>query len=264
MANTNGEPNFYGVTITMATVDVGLDSELLIPDLTFASNIRGMVAVALKKAGSLPIRRLNIIDHGGPEAFRFGSDRVTGRNISTFEPFFAKLNGRFSYRGFIHLQHCKVGQQHGLLRRLARITGVSVYAGTGLNWPQFGFNAGDIVRANPDGSVTTVGYPGSDPYAAPIAPPAPLPPPVANKSNELAPWTVSKQGTMLSEVSMARYGTFHYWPLIWELNRTAIGSNPNKVPVGISLKILKEEAYTPKQKEDAKAQSPSWRNYPAG
>ena len=65
----------------------------------------------------------------------------------------------------------------------------------------------------------------------------------------------------VSKVSLARYGTYHLWPLIWDENRTAIGSNPNKVPVGLRLKIRKKERYSAAQIDDAKQRSPHWAQY---
>jgi hypothetical protein len=95
------------------------------------------------------------------------------------------------------------------------------------------------------------------------APPSPQPPgqPPANSHDYLPDWPVTSPGTMLSKVSLERYKTFHLWPLIWDENRALIGSNPNKVPVGITLKIKKQEKYTKAQIEDAKQRSPKWASY---
>lgn len=77
----------------------------------------------------------------------------------------------------------------------------------------------------------------------------------------LADYNVTGAGVMLSQISMDRYGTYHLWPLIWDENRAQIGSNPNRVPVGITLKIRKKEKYTAAQIEDAKQRSPKWASY---
>ena len=95
------------------------------------------------------------------------------------------------------------------------------------------------------------------------APPPAAPPiqPPANPQDYLPDWPVTRGGVMLSKVSLDRYGTYHLWPLIWDENRALIGSNPNKVPVGVTLKIKKKEKYTPAQIEDAKRRSPNWASY---
>ena len=97
------------------------------------------------------------------------------------------------------------------------------------------------------------------PAVAPAPPAAPAAP--GRPDDYLPDWEVKAAGEMLSKVSLARYGTYHLWPLIWDENRAAIGSNPNKVPVGLRLKIRKKERYSTAQIDDAKKRSPNWAQY---
>lgn len=87
------------------------------------------------------------------------------------------------------------------------------------------------------------------------------PPTPGLPSDEMEPWVVDKAGLMLSVVSLKRYDTYHYWPLIWDNNRDKIGSNPNRVPMGITLRIKKLSAYTPAQLNDARVRSPKWASF---
>jgi hypothetical protein len=84
----------------------------------------------------------------------------------------------------------------------------------------------------------------------------------SSSADELAEWPVTKPGTMLSVVSMDRYESYEYWPLIWDYNYSSIGDNPNLVPVGITLRIRKLERYSDAQKIESKKRSPTWKNYP--
>lgn len=98
--------------------------------------------------------RLNILDHGNKDGLQIGNDWISAVSLPKFEPALKKLRGRFDQGGFVHLQHCEVGQNRALLTSLARIFGVSVYAGTGAHNPVYRFNFGDYVRADPNGTFT--------------------------------------------------------------------------------------------------------------
>jgi hypothetical protein len=97
------------------------------------------------------------------------------------------------------------------------------------------------------------------PYGVVPSPNPPLAPPA--ETDFLPDVPVTSPGLMLSKVSLDCYGTYHLWPLIWDENRALIGSNPNRVPVGITLKIRKKEKYTAAQIEDAQRRSPKWAEY---
>ena len=98
------------------------------------------------------ISRLNILDHGNPTSIQIGSDSLSVATLPTFKPALALLAGNFSTSGFVHLQHCKAGQNRPLLLELAKTFGVPVYAGTGNHNPLYRFNTGEYVRADPDGT----------------------------------------------------------------------------------------------------------------
>lgn len=96
--------------------------------------------------------RLNILDHGNASSLQIGSDWIDTTSLSAFRVTLAILSGNFAPNGFVHLQHCNIGQDRVLMLELARTFGVPVYAGTGKQNPIYRFNTGDYVRADPDGS----------------------------------------------------------------------------------------------------------------
>jgi hypothetical protein len=104
--------------------------------------------------------RLNIIDHGNATCIKIGDDIVSMKNVHSWGRTMAQLRGNFTDDGFVHLLHCKVGQDRPLMQQLARCFGVSVYAGTGYESTVYRFNTGSYVRADPDGTYASdVGRP---------------------------------------------------------------------------------------------------------
>lgn len=101
---------------------------------------------------SITISRLNILDHGNTDGIEIGKDWIDVSTLPAFKPILGRLKGNFSASGFVHLQHCNVGQNRVLLLDLAKTFGVPVYAGTGAHNPFYRINFGSYVRANPDGS----------------------------------------------------------------------------------------------------------------
>ena len=72
-----------------------------------------------------------------------------------------------------------------------------------------------------------------------------------------------KPGQSLSALSKQLYGTFEYWPLLWDLNPQAVrNGNPNRTIPGAIVKYLPLTAYKPAQLADAKKRFPTWKNYP--
>lgn len=122
------------------------------------TSVHDMVDGALARLGvfarvddSPRISRLNIVDHGNPSSMQIGDDRMSDRNYLSFLTDLSRLRPHFSGDGFVHLQHCKIGNNQMLLCGLARIFNVPVYAGQGLENQIYRFNLGDYVRADPDG-----------------------------------------------------------------------------------------------------------------
>lgn len=66
----------------------------------------------------------------------------------------------------------------------------------------------------------------------------------------------------LSGIAKAQYGDFNLWPLIFDLNKHKIGSNPNRITPGMKLLLLPLQRYTAGELADARRRAPSWRNYP--
>jgi hypothetical protein len=107
------------------------------------------------------IGRLNIMDHSTTsdgetvDGIRCGSDVIEVGNLAQFETNLRKIHYCMSNRGFVHLWACQIGKDEALLRGLARIFGVDVYAGTGNHNAILNFNWGDYVVCSPDGVFKT-------------------------------------------------------------------------------------------------------------
>ena len=117
----------------------------------YMRDVKSMVQNVLHAAKTQEIDRLNIIDHGDEDGMQIGDDYVSDLTLSSFKSALRRLTGNFSDDGFVHLQHCQVGQNRVLLLALARLWGVPVFAGTGYEQGVFEFNTGYYVRADPDG-----------------------------------------------------------------------------------------------------------------
>ena len=68
-------------------------------------------------------------------------------------------------------------------------------------------------------------------------------------------------GSSLSAIAKAQYGDFNLWPLIYDLNKTKIGANPNLVRAGMTLILLPMERYSPAELAEARRRAPTWKNY---
>jgi hypothetical protein len=152
----------YGIDITVIDDSdyVGWFASAGRTDEIYMKDVKSMVQRVLKKKGTYKIRRLNIIDHGNSTSLQIGKDWLSTATLTKFEPQLSKLNGAFNASGYVHLQHCDTGLNRELMTRLAKIFGVSVYAGTGAHNPLFRFNFGDYVRADPNGSFDHANRPG--------------------------------------------------------------------------------------------------------
>lgn len=118
----------------------------------YMSNVLTMVTNVRRKAGARPIDRLNIIDHGNEAEVAIGSDWIDEANFATFEPLLMFLWGKFSPKGFVHLQHCKAGRNRRLMTLFAQAFGVPVYAGTGGHNAACRLNFGEYVVCGPNGT----------------------------------------------------------------------------------------------------------------
>jgi hypothetical protein len=165
----------YGVDI--AVVDdsdtMGFAASALRTGEVYMSDLKSMVANVLKKKGNYKIRRLDIIDHGNPDWFQIGKDRIGLQRQLSLEvikkykvydlwdiaPELSKLRPAFEHWGFVHLQHCKIGQNKELMVELSKLLNVSIYAGTDYHRPVIRRQDGDYMRADPNGAYYKVGRP---------------------------------------------------------------------------------------------------------
>jgi hypothetical protein len=138
----------------------------LYPNPVWIFDVKTMVTNVLLKANKRKILRLNIIDHGNKDGCFFGEDWITTGNFEKFAPHLGLLSSALDKSGFVHLQHCEVGQNENLLQLFAAIFGVPVYAGTGNEHAGVPYNEGTYVRCSPSGTIyhNTL-YPGTN-YAS--------------------------------------------------------------------------------------------------
>lgn len=65
----------------------------------------------------------------------------------------------------------------------------------------------------------------------------------------------------LSGIAEREYGTWQLWPLLYDLNKDKIGSNPNRIFPGLKLLVLPLHTYTPQEVAAAKQRAPTWKNF---
>jgi nucleoid-associated protein YgaU len=111
-----------------------------------------------------------------------------------------------------------------------------VYATVLLSWASFGCGQ-PAAQANPTGAVTTA----STPAASPLASPSPSP--FASPGASPSPGAVGEgtytveAGDTLAIIAQKFYGDPTAWRRIYDANRSAIGDDPDKLPLGIQLRI---------------------------
>lgn len=101
------------------------------------------------------VTRLNIIGHGSDKGFNLGGDFITVDKLARFATDLKKLTTVLDSEGFVHLQGCNVGDNTDLVSRLAKLLGVTVYAGRGYHQGMLNFNTSDYLRCEPSGSYST-------------------------------------------------------------------------------------------------------------
>lgn len=108
--------------------------------MTSCADMVQNVLTHLTANGGATMSRLNLLDHGNTRSFSLGNDWITNGNLDQYRPHLVRLNGHFDGNGFVHLQHCQIGQNRALLLALAGIFGVSVYAGKNYQNPLYRLN----------------------------------------------------------------------------------------------------------------------------
>lgn len=115
------------------------------------TDVRSLVSGVRARAGAATLRRLNICDHGNALGLELGTDWITLSSLPHYKQLLSQLSCSFTPGGFVHLQHCDVGQNHALLCAISAIFGVPVYAGTGAHNAVYRFNFGRYERCVPNG-----------------------------------------------------------------------------------------------------------------
>lgn len=125
----------------------------------YMTNPEDMVEEIIKKAGNKLINRLDIIDHGNQQGIYIGEVFITIKNIHQYGRYFPLLRSHFAKNASIYLNHCNVGQNFPLIKKLAELFGVPIYAGTGFTSAHLGINTGSYIKCDPDGSCNIADYP---------------------------------------------------------------------------------------------------------
>lgn len=99
--------------------------------------------------------RLNIIGHGSASGFNLGGDFINIEKLAKYATEIKKLSSVLDSEGFVHLQGCNIGENEDLVRQLAKLLGVTVYAGKGYHQGMFNFNTSSYIKCEPSGSCTT-------------------------------------------------------------------------------------------------------------
>jgi RHS repeat-associated protein len=124
-------------------------------NVVYMTDVQSMVANVIAGVGDVPIRRLNIADHGNEEMVEFGLVRIYEKNFAAFEPRLSMLRGRFAPNGFVHLLACDIGSNLRMLVKFAKAFGAPVAAGSGVTSVIYNINSGDYKRCHPNGQCDT-------------------------------------------------------------------------------------------------------------
>jgi hypothetical protein len=129
----------------------------------YVDNANDMVIKVLAAVGTNNIKRLNILDHDIVTRTKLktgviksigidiGKDVINQYNVDGFKSL-RSLKSHFAQDGFVHLQHCYIGINQDLLRKLSMTWGVPVYGGTGAHHAVLRINLGKYVRCDPNGT----------------------------------------------------------------------------------------------------------------
>lgn len=106
-----------------------LRSAMLIGEIR-ARSVQDGIDKVLAQVGGRKIEQLYVIGHGNTSGIEIGSDWVDASNEAALQQF-ARLRGRFTERGSLVLDGCKVGHAITLLQRVSlAIGGLPVTAST--------------------------------------------------------------------------------------------------------------------------------------
>src|SRR5262249_6695710 len=126
------------------------------PTTVTVHSVREMAIKVVAKADGGKIDRLNIVGHGNEKGCLIGNDWITEKTLGNFANDLFQVVSclSFSKNCFVHLLHCRVGQNEELLKRMSLVFAVPVYAATGtvnvLGKQWFG---GNWTRCSPSGTI---------------------------------------------------------------------------------------------------------------
>lgn len=76
--------------------------------------------------------------------------------------------------------------------------------------------------------------------------------------NGSGPYTVAS-GDSLSVISGRFWGDVLLWPILYKANRQTVGPNPNRIAVGIKLRVPNIKGYSSQELEQARSEGRNWR-----
>ena len=97
--------------------------------------------------------------------------------------------------------------------------------------------------------------------------PAPTPPTPPAVAPAAAPAAQDKiiavvKGTTLSGIAGLEYLDWRYWSLLWDCNRDAVGANPNRLKLGISLRVPPLSKFSSIERENSLKRAHTWKVFP--
>lgn len=116
------------------------------------TSIEDLVSQVSQKVGAGKLEKLTIIGHGSETSFTVGKTEVA----EVSKKIWGKLKQYFSKNGFIEIEACYVGNAKTLLKLIAQMTGVPVYAYTGYVNPITGIGTGNLVVVNSKGKIEVI------------------------------------------------------------------------------------------------------------
>jgi hypothetical protein len=120
-------------------------------------NIKDMVFQIRCATGKGQMERLIVMSHGisQGDTILIGSESLSSGNISQYNRLLSEVAPYFSKNGYAHFESCDVGSNCGksVLVALAKMFGVPVYGGVGLENPIMHYNGGGYVVGYPNGKL---------------------------------------------------------------------------------------------------------------
>ncbi|MBT0957103.1 DUF4347 domain-containing protein [Alphaproteobacteria bacterium KMM 3653] len=104
-----------------------LTRKLVVGEITFTST-QDLIDGVKAKAKKNRLSELHIFDHGTSHSFQLGDDWIRMSNYEEYWNEFMDLGDLFRENGFMVLHNCSVGNAEELIKEVASLMGVTIYA----------------------------------------------------------------------------------------------------------------------------------------